>query len=615
MRKTLFIVAVALLATGELAAASMRSEAERVPGAPWIRKVPAWAASIKPHSIEAQAIEVEANKRPIVLVETNYYTYLPGDKVQVRMTLHPNGYTGPASLFLCQENRATGERRYYNIAGGGLLTANRSADLFGSVGSPVPIVVPELNDFVLLGSAGDPAATNFGLNGVLGPSITVPAGQTGLFQWVLEVRDAAGKQVISRSNAMYSYINESVTVSGTINSSTTWTANKRYVLSGFVGVADGATLTIEPGTFIYGGTSDATLFILRGAKINASGTVRRPIVFTSPQKVGSRAQRDWGGLVLLGRAPINEPGGQGLLEGLTQAQYSFGGSDPADSSGVLRYVRLEFGGFLIQTNQEINGLTMAGVGNGTTVEFIEILHNKDDAFEWFGGTVNARYLLSVATADDTLDWDLGYVGNIQFVAAIKRGVNDENDGNVIIEADGHPTNFTLSPESNPLIYNVTGIGTGQTNVGAYGNVLRRGTAGRIHNLIVTHSRQAPATIRDDATFTNASQSELVFDNSILFGSFADAALANPSDRAEQTRTFFFTTMTNNRNVDPLLAIGAPSAIKTLMPDLTPLPDSPALDANFVANPPDNGFFQPVDFIGAVGPTNWVLSGWANFSDN
>lgn len=588
---------------------------ERLSGAPWVTK--ARVSPLGNFQLIADAVVAEAKgNRPIALIETNYYTFLPGEPVQVRITLHPNGYTSAATMYLYTENRTSGERRYYNIGNRGLLAAGVSADLFGSVGAPVPIVVPDLNDFVLLGSATDTAALSFGVNGALAGSMVAPAGQTGLHQWVLEIRDAAGKRVISRSNAMFSYVSESVPVSGTITASTTWTADKRYVLSGFVGVAEPAVLTIEPGTVIYGGDSRATLFIRRGAKIVADGTARRPVVFTSPQRVGGRAQRDWGSLVMLGRAPINEPAGQGGLEGLPSTpEYQFGGTSPADSSGVLRYVRLEFGGFPIEQDQEINGLTMGGVGNGTVIDHVQVLHNKDDGFEFFGGTVNASHLLAVGVADDPIDWDLGFRGDIQFVAAIKRGINDENDGNVGIEGDNHPQNFTLTPLTDPRVYNFTAYGTGRTDLGNYGAVLRKGSAGNIHNMIITGSRRAPVTIRDDASFNNASSGELVFDNSILFGNFTDSGFGS-SDRASATRTFLFETMKHNRNVDPLLAAGSPTLTKTLMPDLTPLPSSPALDADFVAVPPDNGFFERVDFIGAVGPgDNWVLSGWANFSDN
>lgn len=566
---------------------------------------------------ELKAAAATANgQRPIVLLETNYYTFVPGDPLQLRMTVHPNGFSATATMYLYREDRLSGARRYYNIGADALLPQGQIADLFGTAGSPQAIVLPTVEDLVLLGTATDSVEIGWGINGALGASMVVPAGETGLYQWVLEVRGAAGARVISRSNAMFSHVEDTVSISGTL-STATWTANNRYVLNDFVFVPDGATLTIEPGTVVYGGDSRASLFVSRGGKIIADGTSRRPIVMTSALKVGDRAQRDWGSLIVLGRAPINEPGGEGFIEGLpSQSQFAFGGADPADSSGVLRYLRLEFGGFEIETNQEINGLTLGACGTGTVIEYVQVLHNKDDAFEFFGGTVNARYLLAVAPADDTVDWDLGFQGSVQFVVNVKRGVNDENDGNLIIEGDGHPQNFELTPLSNPKLYNVTGYGTGRTDVGAYGNVIRRGSAGKVHNLIITGSRRAPATIRDDASFNNAANGELVFDNSILFGDFSDDAFGSGSDRPADTREFLFQTMAANRNVDPMLAIGAPSHVKTLMPDLAPLADSPALDVDYVATPPDDGFLVPVDFIGGVGPNdNWPLSGWANFSDN
>lgn len=618
MRRALAALAIVFAALQTAADPRQRAAAragDAVPGAPWARRAQASAFELTQESNSGPAI---AN-RPIALIETNYYTYVAGDPLQVRITTHPNGYTGPVTLYLYWENRTTGERRYYSIASRALLAAGQASDLFGSAGSPVPIVVPQLSDFVLFGTGSDSAQLGWGANGALGGSISTPAGQTGLFQYVLEIRDGAGRRVLSRSNAMYSYVESSVNVSGTITASTTWTASRRYVLNEFVGVAAPATLTIEPGTVIYGGNNRATLFIQRGAKIVADGTARRPIIFTSPQKVGSRNQTDWGSLVILGNAPINDNrqgAGEAVLEGLPdQPQYRFGGTNAADSSGVLRYVRLEFGGFEIQPSQEINGLTLAGVGNGTVIDYVQVLQNKDDAFEWFGGTANAKHLLGIGFADDGLDWDLGWTGNVQFAAMIKRSANDESDGNVLIEGDNHPVTHTVTPLTNPRVYNVTGYGTGSTTQGNYGVVLRRGTAGKIYNAIVTGSRRAAVTIRDSATVTNTTNGELVLNNSILNGSFADAVFGS-SDNASLTRTFLLSAMASNQNVDPMLAAGAPDVVKTYMPDLTPLPDSPALDARFVANPPDNGFFEQVDFIGAVGPgNNWVLSGWASFSDN
>ncbi|MGZ8866926.1 MAG: hypothetical protein ACXW2P_01185 [Thermoanaerobaculia bacterium] len=620
MRRSLLLMAVALVASQALAApqrAVGRGQGV-VPGASWVER--AAPANLRE---ESNALSWEAvATRPVALAETNYYTYLPGEPLQLRISTYANGYTGPVTMYMYWENRTTGERRYYNIANGGLLPAGESRDLFGvSNNAPVAILVPQLVDFVLFGTASD-TVNGWGANGALGGSISTPSGQTGLYQYVVEIRDAEGRKALARSNAMYSYIGASVAVSGTISSNTTWTSNNRYVLNDFVGVASPATLTIEPGTIVYGGNSRATLFIQRGAKIMANGTNRRPIVFTSAQKVGSRSQTDWGSLVLMGGAPVNDTRnnlvGESYLEGLPQSpEYRFGGANPEDSSGVLRYVRLEFGGFEIQTDQEINGLSLAGVGRGTTVEYVQVLQNKDDAFEFWGGTVNARHLLGVGFADDGLDMDLGYIGNIQYAVMIKRAANDENDSNILTETDGHPQTFTLTPKTSPLIYNVTAVRENNPQFGNYGGVLRRGASPKFYNAIVTNSRHAPLTIRDTATFDNANSGGLVFDSSILFGDFADARYPSSSDRASQSRDFLFTTMKRNRNTDPMLALGSRlTAVTSLMPDVAPLPGSPALNINYVSQPPDNGFFEQVDFIGGVGPgRNWVLEGWANFSDN
>jgi len=607
MRRIPILVALAVFAFHSFGAPAMRE-----PGTQWVKRAPLSAALLQQAVAQATLADV-AGPRPIVLLETNYYTFLPTEQLQLRLTVDPNGFSTPVTMYLYQENRTSGERRFYS-ASAGLQAEGTESDLFGAAGTPVPVFTPALTDFVLFGSSSDTSQLSFGVNGALGGGQV--AGRVGLYQWVLELRDAAGKRVLSRSNAMYANVQGSISVSGTLASSTTWTANNRYILNDFVGVASPAVLTIEPGTVIYGGGTRATLFIQRGAKIIADGTARRPIIMTSAQRTGARAQRDWGSLVLLGAAPINVSGGQAFLEGLpSEPAYSYGGTNAADSSGILRYVRLEFGGFEIATNQEINGLTMGGVGNGTIVDYVEVLHNKDDAFEFFGGTVNAKHLLGVAFADDGLDFDNGYLGSIQYVALIKRTVNDESDSNIFTESDNNATGGADTPLTHPRVYNVTSVRV-SSGVGNYGGVLRRNTAGEWMSSIVTGSRLAPITLRDTGTFNNASAGSLIVNNSIFHGSFENAAFPNSADRADQTRTFLFTTMKYNRNVDPLLAMGTPTLVRTYMPDLAPLTSSPALDAGFVANPPDSGALESVDFIGAVGPgDNWVLSGWASFSDN
>jgi len=614
MRKFLIVCSALLVAMPLAAARPVRANLGDAPN--WVT-----AASVSPaqlaRAVEAAQAAVSQGKRPAVLLETNSYTFEPGEVLNLRVSMDPMGYTSPVTLYLAWQDRTTGAKQYYNIPAGGLLPAGQVGDLFGQPGSPVPIVPPTFQDFVLFGSASDPADTTWATAGAIGPSTTVPSGQTGMYQWVIEVRDASGKFIVSRSNAMVSYVNATVPVAGEITSDVTWTADNRYVLSDFVAVNNDAVLTIEPGTVIYGGDSRATLFITRGAKIMAVGTNLRPIVFTSPHKVGERAQRDWGGLLLFGRAPVNEAGGEAVMEGLpNDPNYTFGGNDPHDSSGRLSYLRLEFGGFEIAVDQEINAFTPGGVGDGTQVDHLQVLFNKDDAVEPFGGTLNMKYLLFMGYADDGLDGDLGWQGKAQFVVNIKSNINDEGDGNVAFEWDNHPQNFDFEPRTRPTVYNLTAVGTGSTTEGAYGGVLRRGASCDLHNWIIMGTRRAPVTIRDDSTFNQVDSGLTVIDNSILFGDFSDAAYGSKDDPA-RTREFLFTTMTHNRNVDPKLAFGAWSPSFFMMPDVAPVPGSPALDANFIATPPDDGFFDTsVDFIGGVGPDhNWVLDDWTNFSDN
>ncbi len=272
-----------------------------------------------------------------------------------------------------------------------------------------------------------------------------------------------------------------------------------------------------------------------------------------------------------------------------------------------------FGGFEIATAQEINGLTLGGVGSGTEIDHVEVLHNKDDAFEFFGGTVNASHLLGIAFADDGLDFDFGYGGSIQFAAMIKRPEADEADSNILTESDNNASGGADEPVTNPNVYNVTAIRVA-SNVGFYGGRIRRNSRGHYGNIIVSGSKNAPIFIDGSAAQGNATSGLLVLDHSILHGSFETAAYPNTS--GAPTRDYLFTTRKYNRNADPQLAIGTPTSLKTLLPDLTPLAGSPALDAGFVANPPDNGFLKAVPYQGAVGPgDNWVLSGWATFSDN
>jgi hypothetical protein len=213
-----------------------------------------------------------------------------------------------------------------------------------------------------------------------------------------------------------------VNVTTDITANTTWTTGKTYYITGLIYVRNNATLTIQPGVVVKGNftNSGTALIVTKGSKLNAVGTASSPIVFTSAKTVAEgRQPGDWGGIVLLGKAGFNINNGINNIEGITASvntEYG-GGTSPVnnDSSGTLKYVRIEFGGFVFSPNNEINGLTMGAVGNGTTIDYVQVSYANDDAFEWFGGSVNCKHLVAFRNLDDDLDADNGYKGAVQYV--------------------------------------------------------------------------------------------------------------------------------------------------------------------------------------------------------
>ncbi|NUP06797.1 MAG: T9SS C-terminal target domain-containing protein [Polyangiaceae bacterium] len=276
---------------------------------------------------------------------------------------------------------------------------------------------------------------------------------------------------------------EEQTLEGELGSMTL-TKDTKWTLKGVVSVPDGATLTIEAGTTIVGDKATlGTLVVQRGGKIDAQGTKDAPIVFTSALPAGEREEGDWGGVVLLGRAPINEAGGEAEVEGFQDPQL-FGGDDANDSSGTLKYVRIEFGGIEIADGNEINGLTLGGVGKGTTIDFVQVKNTLDDCFEFFGGTVNASHLVCFRNGDDGFDFDSGYVGSLQFLfLAQDPSIADDANG---LECDNDADDPTVTPVTNPKISNITLCGqNGDQPKQQYGFLFRRGFKATITNALVT----------------------------------------------------------------------------------------------------------------------------------
>lgn len=302
--------------------------------------------------------------------------------------------------------------------------------------------------------------------------------------------------VVTKEVAPVGVVSNTITLTGKITKDTTLYAKDVNYLSGLVYVMKGVTLTIQEGAKVMGkssGADVAALVITRGAKINARGTAEKPIVFTSAAQ--NPASGDWGGVVLLGTAKVNTTltwKGTAVV-GLTSVEggvndtdlglglagsgdAAFPTGDDADNSGVMQYVRIEYAGYAYQPDNELNSLTMAGVGNGTTISHIQVTYAKDDAFEWFGGTVNCKYLIAYKTQDDDFDTDNGYNGNVQFGIILRDSVIADISTSEAFESDNNSGGTAVSPQTTAVFSNITAIGPRIDPVSGKGNSLYRGGA-------------------------------------------------------------------------------------------------------------------------------------------
>jgi hypothetical protein len=281
-----------------------------------------------------------------------------------------------------------------------------------------------------------------------------------------------------------------ITDNGGGTGTTTWTSNNNYLLDGIVFVNDGQTLTIEAGTVIRAKTGQdinaSALVVARGGKIIAEGTADNPIIFTVQGddlegSVPIESNGLWGGVIILGSAPVNSASGENFIEGIPpeEPRAVYGGNIENDNSGILRYVSIRHGGTSLGEGNEINGLTLGGVGKETTIEYVEVISNRDDGFEFFGGTVNVKYLLSAYCGDDAFDFDLGYTGNAQFLIGLQAG----STGDLLIELSANDG----FPGTRPVIANATLIGRGMDEDGQTGR-FDNGSAGTIVNSVILHQR-------------------------------------------------------------------------------------------------------------------------------
>jgi hypothetical protein len=411
-----------------------------------------------------------------------------------------------------------------------------------------------------------------------------------------------------------------ITVSGDITADTKWYAAAKYMLSGFVYVKNNATLTIEPGTIIKGvSNTKAALMIERGSKIMAIGTVEKPIVFTSDKPAGQRGYGDWGGLVLCGSAPTNKHDpttGVGVAEGGIGSPY--GGTNPTDNSGTLQYVRIEFPGIGLTAtaNSEINGLTLYAVGSGTTIDHIQVSFSGDDSYEWFGGTVNCKYLVAHRGWDDEWDTDNGFSGKVQFFVSLRDpAIADQSTSNGF-ESDNDADGSTLSPFTTAIFTNGSVFGpkvTAATTINSlfgHGMQIRRGSRLSIYNTVIAgwpYGLYVDGALGDSPAQANANV--LQIENCVLSG--MGSTYKENATSLINTATWF-TSATRNNTVlatNDLLMVTNPFNLTA--PNFLPAAGSPLLTGASFTNRLTDSFFTPVTYKGAFGTTNWT-AGWCNF---
>jgi hypothetical protein len=398
-------------------------------------------------------------------------------------------------------------------------------------------------------------------------------------------------------------------IKGTITSDTTLTADIAWALAGKVTVgndnANSATLTIQPGTKIFGKSGADYLVVARGSKIQAVGTATSPIIMTSVNDMlglsDNESAAEWGGLVLLGKAPTNKCNQADLANCKVEAEGEagpYGGSNPDDNSGALKYVQVRYAGFEVIPDNELNGITFAGVGRGTTVEYIQVHNNLDDGVEFFGGTVDAKYVVLTGNRDDSLDWADGWTGRMQHVL-IRHNPNNTK-ANRGIEADNQSSNFTATPVSKPKISNLTIIGNNfDGDEDSEGILLRAGTSAELYNVIVTGPEKMGECFEVNTTETAnfANSGDLVFRNSIIDCAEPFANIKDSAGNVTFNAKTWFESQPNNLVGDALLG------------GYIPAPNSPALANGYNVSNNVDGWFDNVNYIGAFnGTTDWT-KGW------
>lgn len=442
-----------------------------------------------------------------------------------------------------------------------------------------------------------------------------------------------------------------VELKGFIEKDTTLRAIDNNILTGKVYIRKGATLTIEKGAIVkgtYTGSDVAALIINRGAKIIAQGTADEPIVFTSASS--TPVSGDWGGIVICGKAANNgnANGVQGLyvpeggIHNFTTGDGVSGSGDAEvptavnnDNSGILSYVRIEYAGYAFQPNQEINSLTMASVGSGTQIDHVQVTYAKDDAFEWFGGTVNCKYLIAYKTQDDDFDSDYGFSGSVQFGLIIRDSSIADVSKSEAFESDNNANGDNLTPQTSAVFSNITAFGpqatlnnVGSSNYHGAAVQIRRNSSISIFNSAFVGWGMGISVENDKGTTDkNIQDGKLQLSGIVLAGCKKPLNLVTSAASVYTQATFeawFNTAAKQNKILATVDDIRYTRPFDYLNPDWQPFGNSALVIASASNNYFDDPiikarpFITKVDFLGGIAPSgadaNWY-KGWTKFNNN
>ena len=516
---------------------------------------------------------------------TDKIWYNTGGTVNLYWTADAQGDAYPYTIFIKLQNVETGATSY--VANNAV--SQSVVDAFGNAeGNFAPTRIPTVSKQKML-------------------SFSAP-GSAGYWQFVAELRDVTGRHVVKSAFAKFAVVTGVVElgaglVDTEIASDTTWTRDKVYRLRYQVFVNPGATLTIEPGTVVVAQGQNAVLVVERGGKIIADGRREMPIIMTCDGNVGQRFSGCWAGLIMLGAAKINVTGGEEAAEGVIPADRPrYGGTNDDDSSGVLRYVRVEFAGVDVTAEIQPNAFGFHGIGRGTVIDDIQAHDGEDDGIEFFGGTVNASHVVSDGSKDDAVDWTHGWTGKVQWVYIRQDNVEADNG----LEMDNWEFGHDNTPRANPRIFNATLIGS---PAGTRGGRLRRGSAIGLRNFIIADFPGVGWQVDDDATFAQIANGATDISRGIFWMNNG-----GKTDLAGQLHSGVQSYLLGQ----PFVTAEDPMLRNTRYegnPDPRPMDGSPACKAGTTLSPAADGFYGQADASecrGAFNQTDNWLEEWTFF---